>query len=193
MSTKTLYINQANVYFHVYNRGVNGNKIFFDVENYRYFLTQMKIKLQALDLSILAYCLMPNHYHFLVFQKKPYAISEYIKSVCNTYVKAVNNWVQRKGHLFQGKYKIRIVDEQEYIIHLTRYIHLNPVRAKLAKVPEDWRWSSYRFYCGMETSSFINSKILREYFDSPLVYQAFVNEYIEEDNENIQKYLLGED
>jgi len=92
-------------------------------------------------ISIIAYCFMPNHYHFLVRQDSDLKVSCFINTVFNSYVQAVNGQCQRSGPLFQGRFRHSRIDRDEYLIHLCRYIHLNPVRAGMVSRPEDWSFS----------------------------------------------------
>lgn len=190
MSIKTKYILSSGEYFHVYNRGVAKGKIFFSDRNYRYFIRRINEAFEEDYLEIIAYCLMPNHFHFIFFQKRPLGISDFIKAVCNGYVKAINKERQRSGHLFEGKYKIKKIDSNEYILHLSRYIHLNPVRAKLVSKPDEWLFSSYKEYIGSMKSGNISPDIILKQFRNTSQYQQFVEDYVLEDRKKITPLLL---
>jgi len=96
--------------------------------------------------DIVAYCLMPTHFHFILRQKKDDGITKFIGDLCNSYTRYFNNKYDRRGPLWQGRFKRIEVDSNEQLIDLTRYIHLNPVAAGLVKNPEEWKCSSYGEY-----------------------------------------------
>ena len=100
--------------------------------------------------AIIAYCIMPTHLHLILKQLKEKGITNFMNIVSNGYTKYFNTKHKRKGPLWEGRFKRVHVDTDEQLIHLTRYIHLNPVSAYLVKKPEDWRASSYKEYLGIE-------------------------------------------
>jgi len=95
---------------------------------------------------IIAYCIMPTHYHFILQQMRDNGISTFIGNVQNSYSRYYNIRTNRKGPLWEGKFRNVLVESDEQLLHLTRYIHLNPVTAYLADKPNDWEASSYRDY-----------------------------------------------
>ena len=117
---------------------------------------------------LLAYVLMSNHYHLLIKTTKPNLsrIMHYINGSYTTY----SNVKRRKtGHLFQGRYKSLVIDADSYFQELTRYIHLNPVRAKMVKNPEDYKWSSYNAYVGRKRKDrYIDKEEIRKYLEQKL-------------------------
>ncbi|MCM8783204.1 MAG: transposase [Candidatus Omnitrophica bacterium] len=98
--------------------------------------------------EIIAYCLMPTHLHLLLRQMKEEGISLFMGNVLNSYTRYFNTRHKRKGPLWEGRFKRIQVKTEENLLHLTRYIHLNPVTAYLVNKPEDWLFSSYREYLG---------------------------------------------
>ncbi len=143
---------QAGNYYHVYNRGNNRQLIFFERDNYIYFLRQLRNHLITNGVDIIAYCLMPNHYHLLVYLQTD-NFSELMQSFSLSYTKAINKRYHRVGSLFQGRFQAIHVDQEEYLLHLTRYIHLNPVSANLVKKAEEWEFSSYQDYINLRRGS----------------------------------------
>lgn len=191
MSTKTEYLGSRGEYFHLYNRGVNHGKIFHCKDNYAFFLGRME-KFRGPGLHIVAYCLMPTHFHFLVRQDEPGAISDFIALISKSYALALNKYLNRTGHLFGGKYKLKHVDDEDYLQHVSRYIHLNPVRAHLVRRPEDWPYSSCREYYGLRESRLVfMDPILAEFRDAQ-TYRKFIQAYVPEDKERISEYLVEE-
>ena len=140
-------------YYHFYNRGVNRGKIFFEEENYFFFLRKMeKYLLTILDVS--AYCLMPTHYHLMVCVNETSEVSSMVSKAMMklsvSYTKAVNHRYNRVGPLFQGAFQAKHIESTAYLWQLVGYIHLNPVEAGLVRLPEDWNFSSCRAYLGSE-------------------------------------------
>ena len=134
-------------YYHIYNRGINRQKIFFQAENYRFFLRRLREHLLPDHAAIIAYCLMPNHYHLLV-RPKSVRFSECMQSFGTSYSKAINKRFDRVGPLFQARFQALHVDQESYLLHLSRYIHRNPLEADLVKRLEEWEFSSYLEYSG---------------------------------------------
>lgn len=119
----------ANHYYHIYNRGVNREKIFFCDENYRYLIRLIRKNLPRYYIKIIAYGLLPNHYHLLLMPSADNTLNLFMKSVFGSYVQGVNKQQNRMEPLFQGRFRHAVVDKEEYFVHLARYIHLNPVMA----------------------------------------------------------------
>ena len=134
---------QAGHYYHVYNRGCNRERIFANDGNYAFLLQRAKVVLKDLPLSVISYCLMPNHYHFLLRPEEDDALPRFIQRLFNSYTQAFNKQQRRSGTLFEGRAKSKFVDNDEYVVHLCRYIHLNPVRAGLVSNPSEWAYSNY--------------------------------------------------
>jgi putative transposase len=155
MSYKRIPLEVGNFY-HVYNRGHNYQAIFFDRENYLYFLrlTQEHVSLKSVD--VVAYCLMPNHYHFLVYLRDE-TLSDAMKSLSLSYTKAINKRFNRCGSLFQGRFQSILVSDTNYLINLIRYIHQNPVQAGLVSQPEEWEFSSCLEYAGKRSGKLLNT------------------------------------
>ena len=179
-------------YYHIYNRGTNRGNIFFSEENFLYCLTLLKKYAKSHLVTVIAYCLMPNHYHLLLRQDGQVSLSKFVNLVFNAYVQALNKQLRRKGTLFQGRFKHVHVDRDEYVLHLCRYIHLNPVGAGLISRPEEWSFSNYREWIGMREGKLKDAEFIHSYFAQPEDYQKFVMEYKVEKNlrEKLSMYLL---
>ena len=161
-------------YYHLYNRGNNRQKIFFERENYLFFLRRFRHYLVTNTLDVNAYCLMPNHYHFLVHLRKE-DFSQKMQAFTLSYTKAINKRYRRCGSIFQGRFQAILVDSDSYLLHLSRYIHLNPVKAGLVKRPEDWEFSSYVDYAGFRQGTLPNMENVLSQIGSAAAYQRFVN------------------
>ena len=171
---------RAGEYYHLYNRGNNFQSIFFDRENYLYFLRQVREHLATEVIEIVAYCLMPNHYHLLV-QLKTDDLSAAMQPFALSYTKAINKRYTRVGSLFQGRFKATRVDRDDYLLHLSRYIHLNPVTAGLVQRLQDWEFSSYPEFIGQRNGSLPKPGIVPSQFPSPDAYRQFVESCVEDD------------
>lgn len=177
-------------FFHVYNRGVNRENVFFEPRNYPYFVDRMHTYHDPVSMEIFAYCLMPNHFHFLVRQNIPFATTRFFKGVCGGYVRAINNAYNKSGHLFEGKFKIKPVDSVEYLLHLSRYIHLNPVRAGMVSIAEDWEFSSCRAYFGMDGTTLLQPEMILREAGGTEGYKRFVREYDLKERRRIERFLF---
>lgn len=128
--------------------------------------------------KILTYCIMPTHIHLILQQMKKNGISRYVNLVLKSYSKYFNEKLKRKGPLWEGRFKSVLVESDEQFLHLTRYIHLNPVTAFLVDDPKDWEFSSYREYVGLidEAKKVCN---FSKYLDMDVAsYKKFVNDRI---------------
>ena len=121
---------------------------------------------------------MPDHYHLLVCPRVD-TLSKLMQPFLLAYTHAFNKRYGQMGALFQGRFKAHYVDKNEYLLQLSRYIHLNPVRAGLVKEAENWEFSSYCDYLGLRTGSILNPKIVLDQFQSPQDYRDFVEEELE--------------
>jgi len=116
--------------------------IFLDDGDYRHFVHILGEAVEEFGLRCWNYCLMPNHYHATVQPTRP-NLSEAVRRINSVYAQWWNKRHGRVGHVFQGRFKDQIVDHDGYLLTLSRYVVLNPVRAGLVERPEDWIWSSY--------------------------------------------------
>lgn len=180
----------GNIY-HIYNRGVNKMQIFVNPGNYTYLLRKVKQLLTELPITILAYCLMPTHYHFVLRQDGDIPISTFIQRLFQTYTQAFNKQQKRKGPLFEGRFRHVHVDRDEYVMHLCRYVHLNPVTAGLVSSPEEWLYSNYLEWIDARSGTLVDREFIRQFFSTPDTYAAFVHEYIPPKvTQQLQPYLL---
>jgi putative transposase len=164
----------AGQYYHLYNRGHNRQTIFFERENYLFFLRQVRQYLTTQGIDILAYCLMPNHYHFLVQLQHDHVLSTAMQSLSISYTKAINRRYERSGALFQGRFQAIEVDSAGYVIALSRYIHLNPVKAGLTPAPEAWEFSSYQEYAGTRLGTLPRMEMILKQIGSQEAYRSLM-------------------
>jgi REP element-mobilizing transposase RayT len=129
------------------NRGRARQKIFHSAEYFEAFLKTVEEAHTRFGVEVLSYCLMSNHYHLLV--KTPEAnLGRVMRHINGVYTQRYNRLRKTDGSLFRGRYKAILVEEDTYQLHLSRYIHLNPLEAKIVSKPEYYRWSSYPAYLG---------------------------------------------
>ncbi len=164
---------QPDHYYHLYNRGNDRNPIFFERDNYLHFLRLVRRYLIGQTLDVLAYCLMPNHYHLLV-RCKTNDVSGAMQLLSMAYTKAMNRRYNRVGSLFQGQFQAIEVGSDAYLYHLTRYIHLNPVKAEMVAHPKEWEFSSYLEYAGLRAGTLPRLDVVQQQCASESEYEAFL-------------------
>lgn len=191
--------------YHVFNRSIASQPIFLEKRDYQRFLQtidfyrfsspplrfsffkqlskdqrnqflQKIYQKQEKNVAIYAFCLMPNHFHFLLKQTRDGGIKEFISNLQNSYAKYFNTKTNRSGSLFQGSFKAVLVETKEQFIHLARYIHLNPYssfKVKDLKALETFRWSSLGDYLDKENHRFVEKELLLSFYPSIFEFQKF--------------------
>ena len=144
---RPLRIEYPGAFYHVMHRGNAGSDIFKSIRDREKFLEYIGKAVERYDIKVHTYCLMTNHYHLLIETPHP-NLSQAIKWINVGYVAYFNRKRRRSGHLFQGRFKAVVVDADEYLKSLSRYIHLNPVRARMIEHCKDYPWSSYPVFGG---------------------------------------------
>jgi putative transposase len=205
-----------NSFYHLYNRGVEKQVIFRDEQDYRVFLSYLKVYLEPKDthalemligddntpwkvksdalkllrlnnfhdtLSLLSYCLMPNHFHFLIHQTTADTIDRFMNSLGSRYTKYLNNKYRRIGPLFQGVYKAVLIESEEQLLYVSRYIHRNPqslqdLQDDVLENFETYPYSSYDDYIGKRHTKWVKPEmILGSFSKSDLFsYASFVKQ-----------------
>jgi len=216
-------------FYHIYNRGVDKRDVFLDQRDYERFLYLLYVCNDTAPLlnsqfyyrgfasiehyprerkptvSIACFCLMPNHLHLLVKQKENNGISLFMQKLGTAYTMYFNKKQNRSGVLFQGVFKSSHINREEYLIHLTRYIHLNPLElcepawkekeVAIKKSSYDfvnqYPWSSYQDYLGKKKFyKILWPEILSDLCSSPKQYEQFVKEWAIKDLDQIEKFTL---
>jgi len=168
--------------YHVILRGNAGQPLFLDDRGREHFYDLIQQGVERFGYRIHAFCLMTNHVHLLV-QVAEVPLSRVIHNLTLRYTAWLNRRHGRIGHLFHGRYKALLVDADTYLLELVRYIHLNPVRAKITELPEEYRWTGHRAIAGREslpwlTTDWVLSQFGRDLGSARKCYAAFVNEAI---------------
>lgn len=194
-------------FYHLYNRGVEKRPIFLEERDYKTFLYYLKNYLSPPcpnqkhptrrsdlheQIQLIAYCLMPNHFHFLVKQLTERAIIKFMRCLSNSYVRYFNEYHERTGPLFQGRYRAVLIETEPHLLHLTRYIHINPNdlgpnRSDL----QEYSYSSYADYLGKRKTRWVHPEKILAFFKTAqrtslkdiLSYQSFIEDYLEDSKE----------
>ena len=166
--------------YHVMLSGNGGQDIFFDEKDRHRFYSLLQQGIARYGHRIHGFCLMTNHVHLAV-QLNEEPLAKIMQNLAFRYTRWVNRKQKRIGHLFQGRYQAILVDQDAYLLELVRYLHLNPVRAKLVRRPEAYPWSGHRAYLGKETLPWLTTEWVLGQFGARLGigrkrYEAFVRE-----------------
>jgi len=176
--------------YHVYNRGAHKARIFFQNDDYRRLIRLFEKYSVRYNIAIVAYCLMPNHYHLVVRQKIDGSTSDFLRTTFNAFTQAINLLRNHSGTLFQGSAKGILVDTDIYAMQLIRYVHLNPVLAKLVDSPEKWECSDYRDWIGLRKDALFDPQLRAAFFANGEEYKSFVERYnSERDERTISRFL----
>lgn len=186
---------QPSSYYHVYNRGHNKQVIFHDYKDYARYLKRLNEYLKKHEVGLLAYCLMPNHVHLLLYQKGEEPIDRFIHRLHTAYTMYFNKKYTCVGAVFQGRFKAKRIESEEYLLHVSRYIHINPLEMlrvqgrALNSQLERYPWSSYGDYIHFSDDRICDpSEILAYFPTNPMYgktsYKSFVEDYLGIANED---------
>jgi REP element-mobilizing transposase RayT len=195
----------ADEYYHVYNRGVNKLGIFCNVEDYWYFIGLFKrhlsdenvtdrkfrdVKKFDNEIELVAFCIMPNHFHLLCFLKEPEGLVHLMRSVMTAYTMYFNKKYKRTGKLCEGAFLAARIDSDDYLWQVSRYIHLNPM--DIGKDYRTYPYSSLPYYSGDLTADWIKSeRLIKKYQSDRNKYLEFVEDYAQAHKDNDQiKHLF---
>jgi putative transposase len=211
-----------NTFWHVFNRGNGKQNVFLDLEDFRFFLLRLREnlfpspedgplgklggasliaeahtpyirkKLPPEAFALLCYCLMPNHFHFLIRQNTTLPISKLIAKVCTSYSMYFNKKYGKVGNLFQSKFKAVLVTSDEQLMWTSAYIHNNPKVAGLTEKLENYPWSSYPDYIGKRQGTICDKEFILKMFKNISEYEKFVSNSFEviSTRKEIQHLLL---
>jgi putative transposase len=188
-------------YYHIYNRGANKCDIFLDDEDKNKFLSLFAryidsdniekrtngevYKKLSPDIELICYCLMTNHFHILVYiAGEPVALRKFMSGLMTSYSMYFNSKYKHSGTLFQGVYKASNVDEDNYLDHITRYIHKNPSHYR------EYKYSSYTYYVSHASPSWLKTSRMMQRFKTTKIYEEFVAENIDSEKlEDLKRKL----
>jgi REP element-mobilizing transposase RayT len=192
---RPLRIEYEGAVYHITGRGNERGEIYFIPSDYEKFLEYIKTAKEKFGIILHAYVLMTNHYH-LIIETPEANLSKAMHYIISSYTMYINKKRKRSGHLFQGRFKSIVVEKDSYLVELSRYIHLNPVRTKMAERPEDYLWSSYPFYITKKKSDLLTTDlILSLHSKNPKVakkrYQEFVESTVGEEVESPHTKVYG--
>lgn len=175
------------MYYHVYARGNSKQPVFLDEEDYSVFLNLLKRYMSEevvkdksgreyanyyAAVELLTFCVLPNHFHMLIYQRDAGVLMQLMKSIMTAYAMYFNKKYGRLGPLFESRYKASRISNDLYLQHISRYIHLNPEKW------EDWPWSSLPYYRGEYSASWIRPGRVLELFDGSYEkYHEFLADY----------------
>ena len=176
MARKARIKSETGIY-HIMLRGINKQDIFLDDEDYRKFLKTLNDCKKKSHFELYAYCLMSNHIHLLLKENEN-DISTIIKQIACSYVYWFNRKYERVGHLFQDRFRSEPVDNDEYFLTVLRYIHQNPVKAKIAAQCDDYLYSSYKLY-------FIDTVLIDKEFTFSIINKDYYREFHSMDTSDV--------
>lgn len=218
-------------FYHVYNRGVDKRDIFLDKNDYYRFITYLlqfnttehipnirrivKDIVQGATLNnisnvkqlveVISFCLIPNHFHMILRQLGDNGISKFMQKIETAHAMYFNKRYERIGRLFEGHFKSKLIETDEYLVHLSRYIHLNCLDLidpgwkedgikdweRANKFLESYKWSSYQDYMGKSNLPYIiNMAPLKEYFKGPEGYKKYVQSWMVRDLDILEELLI---
>jgi len=220
-----------NGFYHIYNRGVDKRNIFLDDQDYRVFLHLLKFYLSPQEqkyqnqhpltevtgiipvrlhlfetlpneIDLLTFCLIANHFHLLLKQITADGVTKLLRRITITYAMYFNKRYKRVGHLFQGIFKAAFIENDAYLLYLSKYIHLNPTELT-GIIPVNYPYSSYAYYMGTKSAPWIKPKFILDYFQNNKndlllpkqinSYKSFVEEYQQNPQELLGTLLLEEE
>jgi putative transposase len=182
-SRNVLKVNVPDAYYHVYARGINKENLFLESRDYKYFLGLFERYLSRKPavnrmgvvyphfygkIELLTYCLMQNHFHLLIYQVEAGAMEKLMRSIMTSYSRYFNLKYKRTGSLYESRYKASLIDQETYLQHISRYIHLNP------RGWQTYRYSSLRYYKLDDLPEWLKPTKVLDLFDSSDEYMEFV-------------------
>ena len=182
----TVKIDESESYYHIYARGNAKQNIFLESTDQDYFIHLLSRYLSIKqseniygrpyphyrkEINLLAYCLMNNHFHLLIYQNEPGNMAKFMSSIMTSYSRYFNLKYKRTGALFETRYRAARIEDQRYLEHISRYIHLNP------KEWQNYEYSSLRYYFETDLPEWLNPEKITEMFDNQKQYLKFLKDY----------------
>ena len=192
-------------FYHIYQSGFEGRNIFLDKEDFERFAALLEKNLSEKGsgqtfkkVELVAYCLLPNHFHLMFKLNEKEGITEVLRKILTAYVMYFNKKYGRKGSIFQGKPKGATVESQNLMLHLTRYIHQKPKKSSSSDDLKNYEYSSYKDYLGIRSNFWVKHEEILKFFRSPrktsesdmLSYESFVENPLTDSAEKLGKLTL---
>lgn len=165
-------------YYHIYNRGAGRQSIFLNDADYLKCIRTIKTVANESQISMIAYSLLPNHYHWFVRQDGDTPAGALPKRVFGSYSQAFNLLHGRSGTLFEDRFKVRLVSSDEYLRYLCLYIHGNPVKDGFAVAPELWDYSNYQDWIGSRRGELVDRSFIQTFFPDIQQYRIALHDYL---------------
>jgi putative transposase len=175
-------------YYHVFNRAVEGRQLFYSKRHYLKYLKLWNEVDFTPACRVLAYCLMPNHFHCLVLITSARLFVRKISYFLNKYLKFLNAVRDESGPYFRNRFKAKVIEDEKYLIGVCGYIHLNPMKGGLVKSLDEWPYSNYLEFVGKRQGLIFDEMFYDEYIGSPEEYREFLCSRYSEDV--IEPYVL---
>jgi putative transposase len=182
---------EDNYYYHIYNRVIEDKKLFYSTENYIFYLKLWNDIDFSNTCKVIAYCLMPTHYHYLLKIKNTTIFTKKISYLFNRYLKSLNTVRHEKGQYFRNRFKAKLIDDEKYLIQLCYYIHLNPLKSGIVKSLDDWPFSNYLAFIGKRNGKLIDQEFYREYIQSAKNYRDAIKTI--SFNKDFDKYIFEDE
>ncbi|MFH1196407.1 MAG: transposase [bacterium] len=181
----------VNRYYHVYNRAVGHDKLFYNDENYKYFLKRYSYYLHN-HVKAYSFCLLPNHFHLLIssIHDSSEIIIEQFRKFFISYSMSINLQLKRKGNLFQSNFKRKIIDDEKYLLQAVYYIHANPVHHKIEMDLEKYKFSSYKIVIADKKTELQRNDVL-DWFSGRKSFINFHRDYKSADHAD--DYLIEDE
>ena len=153
-----------NGFFHVMVQGINKKYIFEKNIDKEEYLSLMLRYIKKFKITLLAYCIMDNHAHLLIYAEEVYEMSKYMRVVNSIFAQNYNRANDRVGYVFRDRFNSQYIDNRDYLLKCLKYIHMNPVKANMVKKPEDYKYSTYSSF--LKRDGIIDDNVIELLFDN---------------------------
>jgi REP element-mobilizing transposase RayT len=180
--------------YHICVHGNNSQIIFRDDHDCHRFLELLRLNKQRYGFFIHAYILLPNHFHLVIQITDQASISKIMQILNTAYSRYFNKRYEQKGHLLENRFLSNLVSRDKYLLELTRYVHLNPIRLGIANSPQDYKWSSFQVYMGSLQDSLVDKEAVLDLLDQdkarqPQLYGEFVMAQVQDGAINLKEVI----
>ncbi len=177
-------------YYHIYNRVIAGRKLFYTREDYVSYLTLWKTVEFSSCCRLISYCLMPNHYYYLIQVIDAHLFPKKMSYLFNCYLKSLNNSRNETGSYFKSRFKAKCIDNESYLMAVCAYIHLNPLKAGLITSLEQWSFSNCLEFLGKRSGTLWDKTFFAQHIQTPRNYESYLQTRYTEDG--LELYIFKE-